>query len=147
VSDSVIWAALLVLCGLLGLALAALALDGAQQVSTGRPGFLPFERMLRKRVPATDADCVRRGAAQLVQALGVTFIVGPQVVLGLIATGNLTGAVAPPASAYPRFVPDALFAGYVAALVVGVVFVIAAYNLGIKVKYVPSSTGARRTAS
>jgi hypothetical protein len=147
VADSVLWAATLVLYALVGLAVAALALDGAQQVTTGRPGFLPFERLLRKRVPATDADCVRRGVYELLQGLGVTFIAGPQVVLGLIVTGNLTGAVAPPASAYPRFVPDALFAGYVATLIVGLVLVIAAYNLSTKVRYVPSSTGARSAAS
>lgn len=133
--------------GLLGLAIAVLVLDGAQQVATGSPGFLPFERLLFKRVPATDSDCIRRGAAELLQALGVTFIAGPQIVLGLIATGNLTGAMAPPASAYPSLVPFVVFAGYVATVVFGLICALTAYNISTKVRYVPTNTGAHITSS
>ena len=147
VSDSLLWAVGFALDVLLGLAIAVLVVDGAQQVTTGRPGFLPFERLLYKRVPATDADCMRRGASELLQALAVTFIAGPQIVLGIVATGNLTGAMAPPASAYPIVVRFALAAGYGATLIFGLACAIAAYNVGTKVRYAPNSADAHSTSS
>lgn len=145
--DYPLWAVWFVMAGLAGLSIAVLALDGAQQVTTGRPGFLPFERLLYKRVPATDADCIRRGAAELLQGLSGTFIAGPMILLGLVATGNLTGAMAPPASAYPRLVHFALFAGLVATTGLSLVCAGAAYNISTKIKYLPTSTSAQSTSS
>ncbi|HEV2477490.1 MAG TPA: hypothetical protein VGX22_13185 [Candidatus Dormibacteraeota bacterium] len=145
-STSLLWAIGFVVDGLLGLVLAVLVLDGAQQVTTGRPGFLPFERLLYKRVPASEMDCIRRGAAELLQALAVTFISGPQIVLAMIATGNLTGAMSPPASAYPKLVPVLLFMGYGAIVAFGLFCAITAYNISTKIKYVPTGTGARSTS-
>ena len=142
-----LWVYWLVAAGLAALTIAALTLDGVQQVTTGRPGFLPFERLLYKRVPATDADCIRRGAAELLQALGATLIAGPALLLGLVATGNLTGAVVHPAYTYPSLVRLALFAGYAAAAGLSLFCAGAAYNINTKIKYVPTSTGAQSTSS
>ena len=142
-----LWVFWFVAAGIAGLSIGVLTLDGVQQVTTGRPGFLPFERLLYKRVPATDADCIRRGAAELLQALGATFISGPALLLGLVATGNLTGAMAHPAYTYPSLVRFALFAGYAAAAGLSLFCAGAAYNISTKIKYVPTSTGAQRTPS
>ena len=60
-----------------GFAIAGGALNGITEVATGGPGFLRFDRWLRKRRPATRDDFVLRGAAQVVQALGLTFIAAP----------------------------------------------------------------------
>src|SRR5258706_14356340 len=50
-------------------------LEAVYQIVTEKPGFLPFERMLRKRVPATAEDCVRQGAGKLLVSTGLVIVV------------------------------------------------------------------------
>src|SRR5690349_8306841 len=79
-----------------GILIGGLALDGIAQVSTGGPGFLPFERWFRKRTPATQGDFVLQGAQQLLQALGLTFVAAPMIFMSLMATVDLTTGWHPP---------------------------------------------------
>jgi hypothetical protein len=73
----------------IGLLLAVLSADAVNQIVRARPSFLPFERALRKRVPATAADCVLQGAARLLSAAGMLIVQLPWWVVG--AMGGLQG--------------------------------------------------------
>lgn len=61
-----------------------LTVDAAQQVLRGKPTVLPFERLLYKRAPATNADCVLQGASRLLIAAGVVIAVAPWSLAGLL---------------------------------------------------------------
>lgn len=62
--------------------------DAAYQILRERPGFLPFDRMLRKRVPATPQDCLLQGAGKLLASVGILIVQVPMFLISiLIASG------------------------------------------------------------
>lgn len=48
--------------------------DALYQIVNGKPSFLPFERMLRKRVPATPTDGLLQGVSKLLVYIGVLLV-------------------------------------------------------------------------
>ena len=131
---------MVVVLTLAGFANASLLLDGASQVATGRPGFLPFERLLFKRVPASELDCVRQGASKILQAFSTIFILGPTAAWMLAITADLTG----PASSIhlPSSLGDAIFGFAVASLLIGLALSLGSYAISTKVKHIPTSEAA-----
>ena len=136
-SDTFLWGLVVTLPGLLAVAIATLLLDGFYQVVTGRMGFLPFERMLRKRRPANEVDSVRQGASKILQAIGLTFMAGPSSLVLIVTTAELTGATLPPLSHLPGVIELATALGYFGSLVLGLAGVIGAYIISTRVNYVP----------
>ena len=136
-SDVSLWAPMVVVLALASFANASLLLDGASQVAAGRPGFLPFERLLFKRVPASELDCVRQGALKILQSFSTIFILGPSAAWMLAVTGDLTG----PASSIhvPASVGDAFFGLGVASLLIGLALSLGSYAISTKVRYIPTS--------
>lgn len=82
-AEAVLLAAWLCAVGLFALVTAITLADGVYSVATGRPGFLPFERILRNRVPATEIDCVRHGASRILLTLGLLLGCGSSVPISL----------------------------------------------------------------
>jgi hypothetical protein len=76
------WAAVPIL-----LAFAVLISDAIYQIVRERPSFLPFERALYKRMPATGTDCLLQGAARLLIGVGLLILQAPWLVVG--AMGGL----------------------------------------------------------
>ena len=141
-SDVSLWTPLVVVVTLAGLANASLLLDGASQMATGRPGFLPFERLLFKRVPASEVDCVRQGGSRILQALSAIFILVPMAAWMLAITADLTGRA--PSTHLPSSVGDALFGLAVASLLIGLALSFGSYAISTKIKYI-STSEARST--
>jgi hypothetical protein len=139
-SDKVLWGLALTLPGLLAVATATLLLDGFYQVVTGRMGFLPFERMLRKRRPANELNSVRQGASKILQAIGLIFIAGPSSLMLIVTTAELNGITVPALSRVPAVIDVALISSYFASLLLGLVCVIGAYTIGTRVSYVPTDS-------
>jgi hypothetical protein len=81
--EAVLFAVWLAALGLFAAVGAITLADGVYSVATGRPGFLPFERMIRNRVPATETDCVRHGASRILFTLGLLLGLGPSVPISL----------------------------------------------------------------
>jgi hypothetical protein len=66
--------------------------DALYQIASGRPSFLPFERMLRKRVPATPTDCLLQGTSKLLIYVGVLLVQLPLFGISyLTASGSPLG--------------------------------------------------------
>ena len=136
--DGAFWALWIISVCLWGLTIGAVAINGITQVATGGPGFLPFERWLRKRRPASREDFVLAGAAQILQAFGLTLIAAPISFLGLLSTIGLTTGWHPPSPpAVPVFVGLAAFGAYVCILFFGMLLGIWAFIIGTKVNYIP----------
>jgi len=81
--EVVLFAAWLCVVGLFALVGSITLADGIYSVTTGRPGFLPFERIIRKRVPATEIDCVRHGASRILLTLGLLLGCGSSAPISL----------------------------------------------------------------
>jgi hypothetical protein len=65
-------------------AMATLLSDSFYQIVKGKPSFLPFERALYKRMPATANDCVLQGAGRLLICAGVLVMEVPLFVVGAL---------------------------------------------------------------
>ena len=119
--------------------LAAVTVDGIYQVSSGRPSLWPLGRILRKRIPATEIDCVREGASKILQVLAVACITAPGAVLGIQSAAILSGVIpeqgphAPP----PQILDVLMAVGLFGPLLIGLFLAIAAYTTNMRVKYVP----------
>jgi hypothetical protein len=76
--------------GGLGLVATALALQGVlifdavYQIVMEKPGFLPFERMLLKRIPTTAEDCLRQGAGKLLVSTGLVIVLLPMLLTTIL---------------------------------------------------------------
>jgi hypothetical protein len=132
-----LWSAWTAAFAVWGVAIGAVALNGITQISTGGPGFLPFERWLRRRRPATQHDFILQGAAQVAQAFGLALIAAPTSFMAFISTTDLTTGWRPPAPpTIPTFVPFAVFAMVLGSLLLSMVLVVSSYVIGTKVNYV-----------
>jgi hypothetical protein len=49
-----------------------------------KPGFLPFERMLLKRIPTTAEDCLRQGAGKLLVSTGLVMVLLPMLLTTIL---------------------------------------------------------------
>jgi len=73
IMDWLTWGALVL--GATALALQGVViLEAVYQIVMEKPGFLPFERVLRKRIPATAEDCLRQGAGKLLVSTGLVIV-------------------------------------------------------------------------
>ena len=122
---------------LLVVALGMLLIDGVYQVLTGRPAINPLERRFLKKVPATDLDCVRQGACKLLQAMGLTFLIGPSSIMAVQNTAFLTGILTRTPGRPPAVLDALIFVGIFGSLAVGLFLIIAAYTVSTRIKYVP----------
>jgi hypothetical protein len=86
--------------------------DAIYQIVKERPTFLPFERLLFKRVPATAADSVLQGVSKLLVYVGMLLIQLPLFLI-LLLSGLRTAGEPQPGSLW-----DAM--GF--ALLIGAVF-------------------------
>ena len=135
--DAATWG--LVIAGLALTAVLDLGLlgDGIYQVTTGRPSALGIERRFRKRLPATELDCVRQGAGKILQAAGLVFIMAPAAVTSVQSAAALTGLISSAPHAPPPPILAALvFAGLFGPPAAGLVLIFAAYGVTTRVKYV-----------
>jgi hypothetical protein len=48
--------------------------DALYQILQGKPSFLPLERLVRKRVPATPPDCIVYGVSRLLIYVGMLLV-------------------------------------------------------------------------
>ncbi len=67
--------------------------DAAYQIVKERPGFMPFERMLLRRVPATVHDCLRQGAGKLLVNTGVLIVLLPMLLTTILNASGWQGDV------------------------------------------------------
>ncbi len=58
--------------------------DAIYQIVKERPSFLPFERLLFKRVPATAADSLLQGVSKLLAYVGILIIQLPLFLISLL---------------------------------------------------------------
>lgn len=58
--------------------------DALYQIVKERPSFLPFERLLFKRVPATPADSLLQGVSKLLVYVGILIIQLPLFLIPLL---------------------------------------------------------------
>lgn len=66
--------------------------DALYQIAGGKPSFLPFERTLRKRVPATPTDSLLQGVGKLLIYVGVLLVQLPLFGISyLTASGSPLG--------------------------------------------------------
>jgi hypothetical protein len=138
---AVIWGIPLVLAMLLVVLNSALLVSGAYQVFTGRPSFLVrLVGGMRRRLPATSADCALLGASQVLQAAALFIGMGPAILPAVASISELAGG--PKLPALERW-PALVFAGLgyaLASLVVAIVCVGVALALNLRVKYLDYST-------
>lgn len=69
--------------------------DALYQIVQGKPSVIPFERVLRKRAPATPADCVLQGVAKLLIYVGVLLIQLPLFAVAFLTASGSPGASQP----------------------------------------------------
>jgi hypothetical protein len=74
--DWLTWGALVVVGSALALQVILIP-EAVYQITERRPGFVPLERMLRKRIPATAEDCVLQGVAKLMTSMGILILLLP----------------------------------------------------------------------
>jgi hypothetical protein len=86
--------------------------DAIYQIVKERPTFLPFERLLFKRVPATAADSVLQGVSKLLSYVGMLMIQLPLFLILLLSGLGTAGG--------PQ--PGGLWDAMGFAMVVGAVF-------------------------
>jgi len=110
--------------------------SGAYQVVTGKPSLLTrIVASIRMRLPATPADCVLQGAAQVLQAVGLFVGMAP-IVLPLVAnTSDLWGGPQLPALSRLPALATAFFAYVLAALIIAIVCAVVSFALSLRVKY------------
>jgi len=110
--------------------------SGAYQVVTGKPSLLTrIVASIRMRLPATPADCVLQGAAQVLQAVGLFVGMAP-IVLPLVAnTSDLWGGPQLPALSRLPALAIAFFAYVLAALIIAIVCAVVSFALSLRVKY------------
>jgi hypothetical protein len=65
--------------------------EAIYQITERRPGFLPFERMLLKRVPATAEDCVLQGAGKLLASTAMLILLLPQFLATILNASGWQG--------------------------------------------------------
>lgn len=138
--NGVIWALWFFTVILWGLTIVALAFNGISEVVSGQVGFLPFDKWLRKRQPATQSDFVLHGAAQLVQALGSIFIAAPLFFMTFLSAIDLTTDRHLPVPFYAGLL---VFALYVVSLTFGTFLGVYSHFMGTKVNYVKVDAEAR----
>src|SRR6266849_34494 len=63
--------------------------DALYQIVKGQPSFLPFERMLRKRVPATPTDGLLQGVSKLLIYIGDLLVQLPLFAITYLGPGDL----------------------------------------------------------
>src|SRR5216684_6552593 len=70
-----------------------LLVSGAYQVLTGKPSLLVrIVATVRMRLPATPADCILQGAAQVLHAVGLFVGIGVVILPAVASTSGLIGA-------------------------------------------------------
>jgi len=127
------------------LAAASLVVDGAYLVVTGRPPLLPFERIFRRRNPATELDCVRLGAQKLLQALSLILISIPSGFVLFRATADLTGVLTAGTGRPPPVLDITVGAAILGGPIAGLALAIVAYQVGLRIKHVPLESQAPTT--
>jgi ABC-type multidrug transport system permease subunit len=134
------WAVPIVLAVLFGLLVVAdgiVLASGAYQVFTGRPSLVVrIVASIRMRLPATPADCVLLGAAQVLQSVGLFVGMSP-ILLPLAAnTSDLWGGHQLPALSRWPALAIAYFAYVLAAFIIAIVCAAVSFALSLRVKYV-----------
>lgn len=137
VADIALWVVLIAVLTVMIAVWAAVFADGVYQVTTGRQALLPFDRVIRKRMPATELDCVRQGAGKVLQAFGMALIQTPITVVVLRSAAALTGVIpsgptAPPPLGVGVFLIAALFGPLLLGFAVGM----ASYVVTTRINYV-----------
>ena len=56
----------------------------SNQIVMEKPDFLPFERMLLKRIPTTPEDCLRQGAGKLLVSTGLVIVLLPMLLTTIL---------------------------------------------------------------
>jgi hypothetical protein len=77
------WGALVVIATALALQ-GVLIFEAVYQIVMEKPGFLPFERMLLKRIPTTAEDCLRQGAGKLLVSTGLVTVLLPMLLTTIL---------------------------------------------------------------
>lgn len=104
----------------------AVALDGllisdaVYQIVKGKPSFLPFERLLFKRVPATAEDCLLQGAGKLLAYIAILIVQVPLFLIFSLSASGLPGGPQPGGLWAEHAMGIALMACAVFALFLGV---------------------------
>jgi hypothetical protein len=81
--DWLAWGALVLVATALALQ-GVLIFDAVYQIVMEKPGFLPFERMLLKRIPTTAEDCLRQGAGKLLVSTGLVIVLLPMLLTTIL---------------------------------------------------------------
>jgi hypothetical protein len=111
--------------------------SGAYQVVTGKPSLLTrIVASIRMRLPATPADCVLHGAAQVLQAVGLFVGMAPVMLPVVASTSELLGAPQLPALSHWPALASAFLAYALTSLVIAIVCAGVSYALNVRVKYV-----------
>ena len=111
--------------------------SGVYQILTGKPSLLVrIVASIRMRLPATPADCVLLGAAQVLQAVGLFVGMTPILVPLVASTSDLWGGPQmPELSRWP--VLSFVFLVFVfMALIIAIACFVASLALSLRVKYV-----------
>jgi hypothetical protein len=111
--------------------------SGAYQVVTGKPSLLTrIVASIRMRLPATPADCVLQGAAQVLQAVGLFVGMAPVMLPVVASTSELLGAPQLPALSRWPALASAFLAYALTSLVIAIVCAGVSFALNLRVKYV-----------
>jgi hypothetical protein len=140
----VVWGIPVALFALCVLADGVLFFNGLYQVLTAKPAFLPFRlfRTRRKRVPASPVDCSLQGSAQMLQAVGLSLVIGVSTIPLVTSALELTGAAHPPPLA--TISPVLVVAGLAYVLLsfaMAVLCIGASLALNLRVRYVDDPDG------
>ena len=130
----VVWFSAVALFAIVG---AITVADGVYSVATGRPGFLPFERMVRGRVPATEVDCVRHGASRILLALGLLLGCGSTLPISVNTLFQSASAAPADGDPFARLAELVLITG---CLVAGLTCLAASAVVLSRVRYSPMPT-------
>ncbi len=111
--------------------------SGAYQVLTGKPSLLVrIVASIRMRLPATPADCVLLGAAQVLMAVGLFVGMSPMILPVITSTSDLWGGPQmPPLSQWPSLA-FVFFAYTLMALIIAIACFVVSLALNLRVKYV-----------
>jgi hypothetical protein len=86
------WGALVVVATAVALQ-GGLISDAAYQIATERPGFLPFEKMVLKRIPATAEDSLQQGAGKLLVSAGLLIVLLPTLLITIVNASAWQGDI------------------------------------------------------
>lgn len=134
-AEGVLAASLLASSAVFGIVWVLLVADAAYQIVFARPSFLPLERLIRRRVPASAMDCVVQGASKAMIAVGVVLAYGPIVANGLLTLLSSPSRPMEPLAQMPRVAFFVLTIGWVGGFVLGVACFAIALALALRVKY------------